>query len=129
MLPHKRRVNFSESRRYLQCEVYTPYANVNAAVFKLLDAIFSKKHKTTKASDILEEPTLPLLYPSKLLFALPINNSQRLLALGRRRQILISVLRDQDIVFDPHASHRVVLLQELLVDVLRIFGILQVDVF
>ena len=45
--------------------------------------------------------------------------------LGRRRQILIPVLRDVNVVFDPHPSNRPVSLQDFFVDILAVFGIVE----
>lgn len=46
--------------------------------------------------------------------------------LGRRRQILIPLLRNEDIILDPHAAHSPVLLEHSLVNVLGLLGILEV---
>lgn len=42
------------------------------------------------------------------------------LPLGRRGQVLIPVLRDEDVVLDPHATHVPVLVQHFRVNVLRV---------
>lgn len=58
----------------------------------------------------LPEPTLSLLWLGGLLFV-PVNDIQCRLALRRCSQVLESIFRDQDIVFDANASDGVVILQ------------------
>lgn len=52
-----------------------------------------------------------------------VDNLQRLLPLGRRRQILVPVLGDQDAVLDAHAAHVPVPVEHLGVDVLGVIGV------
>jgi hypothetical protein len=70
----------------------------------------------------LPEPTLSFLYFDELLFV-PIDDVQRCLALRCSREILESIFRDQNIVFDSYSSDWVVILQKIFVDVFRIFGV------
>jgi hypothetical protein len=70
----------------------------------------------------LPEPTLSFLYLDELLFV-PIDDVQRCLALRCSREILESIFRDPNIVFDSYSSNWVVILQKIFVDVFRIFGV------
>jgi hypothetical protein len=70
----------------------------------------------------LPEPTLSFLYLDELLF-IPVDDFQRCLALGCGCEVLESIFRDQNIVFDPYSSDWVVILQKIFVDVFRIFGV------
>ena len=70
----------------------------------------------------LPKPTFLLL--------LPINNLQRLITLRYiPRQILIPILNNKDIILDPDAPNRVVLVEELCVDVFGVLGVFEVDFF
>lgn len=77
-------------------------------------------------------PPLPhkhLLHNNPLLQA-PVDNLQRLLPFRNSPcDILIPILRNQDIIFDAHASYRVVFLQEVGVDVFGYALVLQPDFF
>lgn len=74
----------------------------------------SKKQQNHSIEPSPSPPLRLILLPLPLLLA--INNPQRILALRRRRQVLIPLRRDQDIIFNPYAAHGVVLLQQILVD-------------
>lgn len=96
-----------------------------------LSLITTTPFQREKSHHHLKQP--PLLLPTLFLpLILPlapdplIDYPQRLLALRRRRQVLVPVRRDQDIVLDPHPAHGVVLLQQGLVDVRRVPRVLDV---
>ena len=52
-----------------------------------------------------------------------VNNLQRFPSLGRRRQVLVPVLGNQDAILDAHAADVPVLVQHLGVDVLSVIGV------
>ena len=55
--------------------------------------------------------------------AASVDHVEHLLALGRPRQVLVSVLGDEDVVFNSHSAHVPILVQHLLVDVLGVDGV------
>jgi hypothetical protein len=74
----------------------------------------------------LPKPALLLLHR---LLILCIDDIQRRLAFRCCRQILKSILGDQDVVFDSYASNWVVVLQKIFIDIFRIFGVFKIDFF
>lgn len=73
-----------------------------------------------------------LLYKSKsrgihlLLTPLCINNTNHLLALWSRGQVLISIFGNEDVVFDANTSNAVVALENVLVDELGVIWVAEV---
>jgi hypothetical protein len=63
------------------------------------------------------------------LFEISADDLTRLLAFGSSGKDLISIFCDEDVVFYPHAANRVVFLKEGGVDVYRVAGVFEVDLF
>jgi hypothetical protein len=67
--------------------------------------------------------------PAPLLL-LSIDNLQSFITFGYiLRKVLETILSDKEIVLDPDATNRVVLVKELCVDIFCVFGIFEVDLF
>lgn len=76
-----------------------------------------------------------LLYKSKtrennlLLAPLCINNTNHLLALWRRRQVLVSIFGNENVVFNTDTSNAVVALEDILVNELGVVWVAEVVAF
>ena len=55
----------------------------------------------------------------------PVDHVEQLLALGRRRQVLVAVARDEDAVLDAHPADGVVALEHVGVDEARVHGVVE----
>lgn len=64
-----------------------------------------------------------------LLTPLCINNTNHLFALWRRRQILISIFGDENVIFDTDTSDAVVALEDILVDELGVIWVTEIVAF
>lgn len=82
---------------------------------------------TFSPKDHLPKPTFLLFL---LLLKLPINNLQRRIAFRHsRRQILIPILRNQNIILDPDSTNRIVLIKQILINILGVLRVFEVDFF
>jgi hypothetical protein len=84
-------------------------------------------HSIQPRTNTSPKPTFLLLL---LLLKFSINNLQRRIAFWHSRcQILIPILRNQDIILDPDTTDGIIFVKKILIDVFCVLGIFEVDFF